>query len=162
MAAEYLSEHRTSHGERLLGEGSQAWGGGLGLSCPVIQSICTRVKCLQPHFSFSLHLLCSLGFSTLYASSLWCSLPASRREFQYPDCSRAWWGFLFATSYHVGWRRKRQPIPVLLPGKSHRWLPYLGSIGSQRVRHDWATWLYHVGTPDQGLWPPRWFFCPSL
>ena len=25
MAAQYLSELRTSHGERLLGEGSQAW-----------------------------------------------------------------------------------------------------------------------------------------
>ena len=78
MAAQYLSERRTSHGERLLGEGSQAWWGGLGLSCPVIQPTCTRVKHLQPHFSFSPHLLCSLTLYTFYASSLWCSLTASR------------------------------------------------------------------------------------
>ena len=38
------------------------------------------------------------------------------------------------------WRRKWQPIPVLLPRKSHGWRS-LVSMGSQRVRHDWATSL---------------------
>ena len=34
--------------------------------------------------------------------------------------------------------------PVYLPGKSHGWLP---SMGSQRVRHDWTTSLslFHLG-----------------
>ena len=35
----------------------------------------------------------------------------------------------------IPWRRKWQPIPVFLPGKSHE----QRSLGSQRVRHDWAT-----------------------
>ena len=42
------------------------------------------------------------------------------------------------------WRRKWQPTPVLLPGKSHGWrsLPgRLQSTASLRVRHDWATSL---------------------
>ena len=42
--------------------------------------------------------------------------------------------------WEVPWRRKRQPTPVLLPGKSHGWRS-LVSMGSQRVGHDWATSL---------------------
>jgi len=40
-------------------------------------------------------------------------------------------------------RRQWQPTPVLLPGKSHGWRS-LQSMGSRRVRHDWATslWLF--------------------
>ena len=37
--------------------------------------------------------------------------------------------------WEVPWRRKRQPTPVLLPGKSHGQRS-LVSMGSQRVRHD--------------------------
>ena len=40
------------------------------------------------------------------------------------------------------WRRKWQPAPVLLPGKSHRPMEKRGrlqSLGSPRVGHDWAT-----------------------
>ena len=40
----------------------------------------------------------------------------------------------------VPWRRKWQPTPVLLPRKSHG-RRSLVSMGSQRVRHDWATSL---------------------
>ena len=45
----------------------------------------------------------------------------------------------------ISWRRKWQPTPVLLPGKSHglRNLVRLQSMGSQRVGHDWATSLTH-------------------
>ena len=42
------------------------------------------------------------------------------------------------------WRRKWQPIPVLLPGKSHGWREEPGRLqcrGSQRVGHDWVTSL---------------------
>ena len=42
----------------------------------------------------------------------------------------------------IPWRRKWQPTLVFLPGKFHgqRSLAgYIQSIGSQRVRHDWAT-----------------------
>ena len=37
------------------------------------------------------------------------------------------------------WRRKWQPTPVLLPGKSNGWkslVGYIQSAGSQRVRYD--------------------------
>ena len=69
MAAKYLSEPRTSHGERLLGEGSQAWGEGwdspaLSSSQPV------QEQNIFNHISVSLHLLCCLILSTLSASSL--------------------------------------------------------------------------------------------
>ena len=40
------------------------------------------------------------------------------------------------------WRRKWQPTPVLLPGKSHGWMEEPGrlqSVGSQRVGYNWAT-----------------------
>ena len=41
------------------------------------------------------------------------------------------------------WRRKWQPTPVFLPGKSHGWRSPVGLqlMGSQRVGHDWATSL---------------------
>ena len=42
------------------------------------------------------------------------------------------------------WRRQWQPTPVLLPGKSHGWKSLMGcsqSMGSLRVRYDWATSL---------------------
>ena len=41
------------------------------------------------------------------------------------------------------WRRHWQPIPVLLPGKSHGRRSQVGyrSMGSQRVGHNWATSL---------------------
>ena len=45
----------------------------------------------------------------------------------------------------IPWRRKRQPIPVFLPGKSHgqrRPVGYSQPMGSQRVRHSWATSLH--------------------
>ena len=48
------------------------------------------------------------------------------------------------------WRRKWQPTPVFLPGKSHGQTEQPGvlqSMGLQRVGHDWATSL--------SLW--RWF-----
>ena len=38
----------------------------------------------------------------------------------------------------IPWRRKWQPTPVLLPRKSHGQRS-LVSMGSQRVRHNWAT-----------------------
>ena len=40
------------------------------------------------------------------------------------------------------WRRKWQPTPVFLPGKSHEWRSLLDySTCGCRVGHDWATWL---------------------
>ena len=37
------------------------------------------------------------------------------------------------------WRRKWQPTPMVLPGKSHEQRNLAGSTGSQRVRHDLVT-----------------------
>ena len=51
------------------------------------------------------------------------------------------------------WRRKRQPTPVFLPGKSHGWRSLVQAAvhGLQRVRHDGATSLSlsRVGTSSQ-------------
>ena len=48
-------------------------------------------------------------------------------------------GILNTRMYYY-WRRKWQPTPIFLPGKSHRREPKgLQFMGSQRVRHDWAT-----------------------
>ena len=41
----------------------------------------------------------------------------------------------------IPWRRKWQPTPVLLPGKSHGRRSLVGSMELQRVRHDWGTSL---------------------
>ena len=44
---------------------------------------------------------------------------------------------------NIPWRRSWQPPPVFLPGEFHgqrSLVAYLGSIGLQRVRHDWSYW----------------------
>ena len=42
----------------------------------------------------------------------------------------------------IPWRKKWQPTPVLLPGKSHGWRSLVGcSPWGCRVGHDWATSL---------------------
>ena len=58
-----------------------------------------------------------------------------------------WFWFLLCGDPWVGkipWRRKWQPTPVLLPGKSHGQRSLLGYSpwGSQRVGHDWLTSLH--------------------
>ena len=53
----------------------------------------------------------------------------------------------------IPWRRKWQPTPVLLPGKSHRQRSlevYSQSMGSQRVRHNLAA------KQQKGLCTVRW------
>ena len=48
------------------------------------------------------------------------------------------------------WRREWQPTPVFLPGEIS-WTEEPGelqSVGSQRVRHDWATNTTHQGSQD--------------
>ena len=43
----------------------------------------------------------------------------------------------------IPWRRKWQPIPVLLPGESHRGRSLVGySLWGRWVGHDWATSLH--------------------
>ena len=37
----------------------------------------------------------------------------------------------------IPWRRKWQPTPVFLPGESYGQRTLAGSLGSQRIRHDW-------------------------
>jgi len=59
----------------------------------------------------------------------------------------------------ISWRRKRQPTPVFLPGKSHAWTEdprRPQSLGSQRVEHDsetkqlqhWITRLIPAKSPS--------------
>ena len=49
----------------------------------------------------------------------------------------------FSYIYRNVWRRKWQPTPVFLPGKSHGWRRLVQDTvhGSQRVRHNWETSL---------------------
>ena len=54
--------------------------------------------------------------------------------------STMWETWVWSLGWEVPWRRKWQPTPVLLPRKSHG-RRSLVSMGSQRVRHDWATSL---------------------
>ena len=42
------------------------------------------------------------------------------------------------------WRRQWQPTPVFLPGGSHGRRSLVGSMGLQRVRHDWVTSLHFM------------------
>ena len=55
------------------------------------------------------------------------------------------------------WRRKWQPTPVFLPGKSQGGEPGgLPSLGSQRVRHDWSDLAVAVAAPYRS-WCVLWF-----
>ena len=48
----------------------------------------------------------------------------------------------FGILYRLEWRRKWQPAPVFLPGKSHGQRSLVGySSWGHRVRHDWITSL---------------------
>ena len=62
----------------------------------------------------------------------------------------------------IPWRRKWQPTPVFLPGKSHGWknLVRLQSMGLQRVGHDWATSLTH--SPMSAIYTVKWFSKPNF
>ena len=58
------------------------------------------------------------------------------------------WGEQNSAHYSCKWRRKWQPTPVLLTGESP-WTEEPGelqSMGSKRVRHDWATKHTHTET----------------
>ena len=52
-------------------------------------------------------------------------------------------GFFYPWIEKIPWKRKWQPIPVVLPGKSHRQrsLASYSSWGCKKIRHDWATKL---------------------
>ena len=71
-----------------------------------------------------------------------------RSCFQWVACSqeRKWRAeahVLYALVLFTEWRRKWQPIPIVLPGKSHGQRSLASHMaspcGSQRVRHNWAT-----------------------
>ena len=50
--------------------------------------------------------------------------------------------YFVAVSWYSPWRRKWQPTPVFLPGKSHGWRSLAGySPRGLRVGHSWATSL---------------------
>ena len=64
----------------------------------------------------------------------------------------------------IPWRRKWQPTPVLLPGKSHGWRNLAGySPWGHRVGHDWATSLsFFLCGPHRSLLHILWCFNNSL
>ena len=51
----------------------------------------------------------------------------------------------------IPWRRKWQPAPVFLPGKSHEQRPLVGYSpwGHKRVSHDLATKYQRLLTPEK-------------
>ena len=84
-------------------------------------------------------------------------LPSSRGSSWIRNRTRISCIFCIDRWYFTTWRRKWQPTPVLLPGKSHGWTEEPGrlqSMGSQRVGHDWATSLSFTFTLP--LAPPGW------
>ena len=50
--------------------------------------------------------------------------------------------FLFDRSLTIRWRRKWQPTPVLLPGKSHGWKSLVGCSPWGRKELDMTKWLH--------------------
>ena len=83
---------------------------------------------------------------------------------QMVNCPPAMWGTRVHSpaSGRSPWRRKWQPTPVLLPGKSHgrrSLVGYIQSMGLQRVGRDGGTSLtFHVAlehsTSSDGCFPP--------
>ena len=72
----------------------------------------------------------------------WASLVAQTVK----NPSAVWQPWVRSLGWEDLWRRARQPTPVFLPGESP-WTEELGglqSMGSQRVRHDWATKRAHT------------------
>ena len=55
---------------------------------------------------------------------------------------------------NIPWRREWLPTPVLLPAESHGLRSLVGSMGSQRLRHDWAT--KHTHTMKPAFWEKMW------
>ena len=51
----------------------------------------------------------------------------------------------------IPWRKKWQPTPVFLPGKFHGQGSLEGSLGLQRVGHEWATGHIKHLAQDPGL-----------
>ena len=54
----------------------------------------------------------------------------------------------------IPWRMKWLPTPVFLPVESHGLRSLVGSKGSQRLRHDWAT--KHTHTMKPAFWEKMW------
>ena len=102
----------------------------------------TRIR-----FSLVLPASCRFAVAPLLPSALWDLGWRNRSylEHRWPrdrvnrDPSEAIYWLLKLLSR----RRQWHPTPVLLPGKSHGWRSLVGlqSMGSLRVRHDWATSL---------------------
>ena len=57
----------------------------------------------------------------------------------------------------IPWRRKWQPTPVFLPGKSHEQNRLMGYMGSERVGHDFATKQHQLHILFQIRFPYRLF-----
>ena len=56
------------------------------------------------------------------------------------------------TPIYGSWRRKWKPTPVFLPGESQAWRSLVGSMGSHRVRHNWATELNWIRYLSFSFW----------
>ena len=84
-------------------------------------------------------------------------------------CLQCWRPRFNSWARKISWRRKWQPTPVLLPGKSHGWMEEparLQSMGLQTVRLDWANSLsffsFFIGYSVQTLKLWGWWTNKSL
>ena len=66
----------------------------------------------------------------------------------------------FWSKSYICWRRKWQPTPVLLPGKSHGWRSLVGYSPWRRVGHDWTTSL-SLSCSGEGNGHPLQYSCPE-
>ena len=64
-----------------------------------------------------------------------CSAGGKESACQFRTHKRCWFN---SWVRKIPWRRAWQPTPVFLPGESHGQRSLGGSIGLQRVRHDWS------------------------
>ena len=79
---------------------------------------------------------CAIGHQKLTTSYLVLSLSFPTKSL--PAVQGTW---VHSPVRKIPWRREWQPTPVFLPGKSHgrKSLQAMGSMGLQRVGHDWVT-----------------------
>ena len=96
----------------------------------------------SPQFSLPIHFMHILKIMThiyhtyLFNKAFIGASLVSQRLKRLPVMQKTWVG-------KIPWRRKWQPTPVFLPGKSHgqRSLEGYSPQGHKRVGHDWATSL---------------------
>ena len=111
-------------------------------------AICSHEKCKQIYRRTSNH-NCTVNFMQLCTTIIILASLVAQTVKRLPAVqeTRVW---SLGQDGKIPWRRKQQPTPVLLPGKSHGWRSLVVySLWGRRVGHDWATslsfFLFFIG-----------------